>query len=346
MIRIYFLFWKFLIRKNFDRSEVWLPPGPRVFIFLAADYGNLGDVAITEAQSDFLSATFPGHSVFLIPISKTLAWISSIRSQIKPDDVITLIGGGNMGTAYPDIEALRRLVIHVFPGSRIIAFPQSIDLNGALNYSLRVRIFLRAYIRHKNIIFALRESRSRDLVYQVPGGREHVLYVPDIVLSAHYPQDSDRRYGAILSLRNDRERSRSSAVDEEIGAALDKRFCQIECRDTETGVRFQSRLDAASALTRHLKAYSGAELVVTDRLHGMILAERSGTPVLVLDNSNQKISSTYRDWLQEHPRVSLLQPGEDVGLAIDALLSAAASCPIDYSHNPHFAPLVAALRGY
>ena len=42
-----------------------------IFIFLSADYGNLGDIAITFAQKKFLMDYFPDYNLFEIPISYT-----------------------------------------------------------------------------------------------------------------------------------------------------------------------------------------------------------------------------------------------------------------------------------
>ena len=42
-----------------------------IFIFLGADYGNLGDVAITYAQTKYLKEHFQDYNVVEIPISQT-----------------------------------------------------------------------------------------------------------------------------------------------------------------------------------------------------------------------------------------------------------------------------------
>ena len=99
----------------------------RIFIFLAADYGNLGDVAITYAQHKFLNKYFPDYIVTEIPISTTLKGITFVKKIIKPNDVITTVGGGNMGDLYDSIELYRRLVISNFHSNKIISFPQTID---------------------------------------------------------------------------------------------------------------------------------------------------------------------------------------------------------------------------
>ena len=48
-----------------------LPEGRRSFVFLAADYGNIGDLAITAAQVAFLGHYAPGQHCIHVPISAT-----------------------------------------------------------------------------------------------------------------------------------------------------------------------------------------------------------------------------------------------------------------------------------
>ena len=50
----------------------------KCIVCLAADYGNLGDVAITYAQSQFLKSMLPGYEIIDFPISRTLANLKSM----------------------------------------------------------------------------------------------------------------------------------------------------------------------------------------------------------------------------------------------------------------------------
>ena len=109
------------------KEEVTLAKGKRIFVFLSADYGNIGDLAISKAQRNFLKDNLTDYEVFPVPISKTRIWLGSIKKQVTSDDIITIIGGGNMGSLYPDIEDLRQLVIRSFPCNRVVCFPQTLD---------------------------------------------------------------------------------------------------------------------------------------------------------------------------------------------------------------------------
>lgn len=324
-------------------EEVGLPDGPRAFLFLAADYGNLGDIAITLAQWRFLKRTLPNHCSLPVPISKTTAWLDSIAKQIRPDDLITTVGGGNTGNLYPDIEALRRLVIRAFPNNAVITFPQSIDFGAVPNRAVLER-FIEPYRSHPKLTMCIREGRSYGKLLPLWNWSERLLHVPDIVLSHPRQSGGEVRNGVVLSLRHDREKLRDLGDDEHVRTVLAKRFNTITERDTQSVGRFVNWSEAEDALEQHLDTYRRAELVVTDRLHGMILAERVGTPCIAIDNTNHKVSATYYDWLGDNPRIRLLKSaGDDFDQFINSVLRARIKGPAMNEEHPAFAPLVEAL---
>jgi pyruvyl transferase EpsI len=78
---------------------------------LAADYRNIGDAAITYAQVDVLKESFPDFNVVEIPLRKSYSTLLALKIVTNKKDVITIIGGGNMGDFYFGIEEIRQLII-------------------------------------------------------------------------------------------------------------------------------------------------------------------------------------------------------------------------------------------
>ena len=136
------------------------PGRPHVFLALAADYGNLGDLAITHAQLSFLRRTFPDAVVEEIPISRSLPAIRRLERVIRPDDIITLIGGGNTGDMYDDIQCLRELFIARFPDNQIVSFPQTIEFSRGLYGRYAAKRAIAVYNRHPRLCVVARDSRS------------------------------------------------------------------------------------------------------------------------------------------------------------------------------------------
>lgn len=306
-----------------------LPDAPRIFVFLAADYGNIGDLAISAAQQGFLARLVPGHRIVPVPISRTREVIHSLRRQVRPDDLVTTVGGGNMGSLYPDIEALRQLVIRSFPDNRIVCFPQTLDWDDSQASRKTLTRIVRTYSRHPDIHVFARESVTRAKLEAMFAGHANVTvgYSPDIVLSASAADlgvsVGCQHSGILLCMRDDRERALDAKQRERVAAALDGTGLAVETTDTHVG---GSRLDearCAQLLADKLGQFGASRLVVTDRLHGMILAVVAGTPCLVLPNANHKIRQTWLDWLVDQPGITFLTPDEFETLpaAIEALLA-------------------------
>ena len=80
-----------------------LPSSNRCFMLArqrAADYGNIGDIAISYAQKQYLQHVMTDYEVVSVPISQTRLVLNSIKQQIQHGDIVTIIGGGNMGSSY------------------------------------------------------------------------------------------------------------------------------------------------------------------------------------------------------------------------------------------------------
>lgn len=327
-----------------SKKEIPLPAMERAFVLLAADYGNIGDLAITAAQAKFLVKHAGDRAVVMVPISGTRAVIRSLRRQIGPGDLVTIIGGGNMGSLYPDIEELRQLVIRSFPKNRIVCFPQSLDWTQSRESDSALAGILRTYSRHPDLHVFARESVSRDKLHSLFAGHPNVRigYVPDVVLSVSAAElGFDGRpepSGILLCMRDDRERSLAPEQLAQLRKTLEDTGQGITVTDTHAGGARLDEARCAHLLADKLAQFTGARLVVTDRLHGMILSLVAGTPCLVLPNANHKIRHTWQDWLRDVPQLRFVEPAQLPGLhaVIDALLAARRrdpdAPPLDLTH--------------
>lgn len=312
------------------RRDIGLPEGLRTFVFLAADYGNIGDLAITAAQRNFLARLAPGRHVVPVPISATCEVLRSIRKQVVPGDLVTIIGGGNMGSLYPDIEELRQLVIRSFPNNRIVCFPQSLDWAQTPESDRALARIVRTYSRHPDLHVFARESVSRDKLRELFADHANVRVgnVPDVVLSASAAElgfdGQSTTAGILLCMRDDRERALAPEPHVWLRATLDATGQAVTVTDTHAGGARLDEAHCARLLADKLAQFAGARLVVTDRLHGMILSLVAGTPCLVLPNANHKIRQTWQDWLRDVPQLRFVEPAQLPGLpaVIDALLAA------------------------
>lgn len=317
------------------------------FIFLAADYGNIGDIAITKAQKLFLEKTLPDYEVVSIPISQTRLVLRSIKKQIQPNDIVTIIGGGNMGAIYPDIEALRQLVIKSFSKNKIVCFPQTLDWDNSSNSKHALKHIVKVYSKHPNIYIFARESITYKKLVSLFNKHKNVTIdlVPDIVMSSNArdlgASDSKQKPNILTCLRNDKEAVLTSEQYQVLDDALAATSYDIIKTDTHAGGSGLDDVQCSKLLSDKLNQFRSAHLVVTDRLHGMIMCLLTGTPCLVLPNSNHKISQTWLDWLQTNKGLIFVHQNsfDNIPFYINQLLTQSQGSmyhsPVDISnYNP------------
>lgn len=280
----------------------------KTFLFLAADYGNLGDVAITYAQTKFLEDQ--GYQVIEIPISKTAEGIWWVKKYIQPNDIVTLIGGGNMGDLYEQIETLRQLVIEQFPAHKIISFPQTFDFSESQHGQKWLSKARKTYQGHNRLTLTAREQVSFELMKK-NFSRNNVIKTPDIVLTLKDVISPSPREGAVICLRDDKEKSINNTTSQKIIDVLNLYFDQdIRYRDTHINENNMSIETRVKALNDIWQTFGKAKIVVTDRLHGMIFAYITQTPCIVFTNNNHKIKGTYQ-WIKDCGYIKFLPTFEE-----------------------------------
>lgn len=301
--RFHLLLQKFK-KDNYFSNELIDSSKNQVYIFLAADYGNLGDVAITYAQTKFLNDN-SDYQVVEIPISKSLEGLWFVKKNIKKTDLVTTVGGGNLGDLYDQIEFIRQLVVRFFPNNKIISFPQTFDFSETPSGIVYLNKAKEVYNSHRNMTFVARELTSFSLM------KKHfynakVILTPDIVLSLDKHLPKMKREGVVLCMRKDKEKILSDEQSLFIDSTLRKKFEKISIYDTHINRSELSVNERNEALDNIWTAFKGAELVVTDRLHGMIFCYITKTPCVVFQNNNHKVRETY-DWIKESGGILLMK---------------------------------------
>lgn len=271
----------------------------KVVIFLAGFYANLGDLAITYAQKEFLREMYPDRDIIMVPSTETYTGMKTLKKIINKDDIITLIGGGNMSDLYWSLESARLFVIKNFKYNKIISFPQTVSFSDTEKGRECLNTSRKVYSKHKNIVFFLRENNAFTRFKKYFPSVKCEL-CPDMVLSLNKTEPRAERDKVVCCLRNDGESYITGAQRKSIITQMRNSFENVILRDTVdvsvdecTEVVFEETLENFWAMLRSSK------VVVTDRLHCMIFCVITGTPCVAIDNSNKKISGVYDQWLNE-----------------------------------------------
>ena len=292
-----------------ERAEIKTSKKKLAFIMLAANYDNLGDIAITRAQEEYLKQILPAdYEVVVIPHNKTFNAYLSMKKLINEDTIITLIGGGNSGTLYEFIEWPRRFILKHFSNCKIISFPQSVFYGGGKVELKYKKAFVRLSKHCRKLTLIAREQLSYDRYREMLGDSVRILLVPDIVFTMKAGNEQ-KRAGACLVFRNDGEKLIGAGTEESIALSCADRYGDVVYADT---CNIHVKGTGYAELEQFIDMLKTKELVVTDRLHGMILAYITNTPCIAMDNTNHKVRSTYDTWLRGEGKVRLLEDNKNI----------------------------------
>lgn len=310
---------KFVIKKNLYNYQKFtvdkvdreaLRRKKKVFVFSTPEHGNLGDHAIAYAQQRYLQKVLPEYYYYELPIHTVLQQLKLIKNIINEDDLIFIHGGGNMGTLYPYNEKIRRTIVQTFKNNPIIQFPQSTLYEDTLFGFNELQKSKKAYGANKNVTLIAREKTTLEFMRE-NFTKSVIELIPDIVLTLDLPSEH-KREGILTCFRDDKEKNISHEYTNHLLDELRKQNMKLSIGDTHLGesakVRKHEREKHLQTLWRQFQT---SEVVLTDRLHGMIFAYITKTPCIVFENANPKIRSTYYDWLKECNFIKLVSKGAD-----------------------------------
>ena len=257
-----------------------------------------------------------------------------VLAQRVGNGPILILGGGNFGDLFQKHQRLRESVVSAFPTNRVIQLPQSIHfVTTAATERAR-----RAMSGHRHLTVLVRDARSLeiatrdlglngilcpDLAYglgELPRTRpvtRRILWLtrgdewsvhepPDVaanIFASDWPAD-------LVSIPRLRVRWLSSWIRRGL-------FRGLPLRDSLS--RAYDPL-ARRRLARAVSWMSSASVVVTDRLHGHVIASLLGIPTVLLDDATGKVRAFYDTWLAGAPGVSWAdEPYEALRLAHEML---------------------------
>lgn len=292
----------------------------RIFLFQTPTHSNIGDHAIAEAQLEFFQTYFPNFEVIEINQSLMQPFIKSYKQLVREKDLLTLIGGGNFGNEYMREEGLRRLVVENFPNNKIIVFPQTIHYSKDEAGQRELKITQEIFSKHQNLTLTAREQVSYELMNKYFPDNQ-VILTPDIVLFTSKVKESDRTYGLEV-IRQDQESILSENDKAAVSNLLRSHFKEVIASDMHVeGFRpVRSIEDRKQVLENKYSQFRGAEIAITDRLHGMVLATITGTRCVVFSNYNQKVLGTY-DWIKHLEYIKFVKSIDEAKIAFEELVN-------------------------
>lgn len=287
--------------------------GNKSFIYLDIPvYGNIGDLLIMAGTVSYFKKNKLTPRIAAPIFAFDLEWIT-------PDDVIVFQGGGNFGDLYSGMQELRERVALEKPDNRIIILPQTIHFssNEAMLRSAKV------FAHHKDVHLCVRDENSYSIANKFTN---QVYLAPDMAHHLYPLVYNDAPNKKILLLRrSDNEQSTKDIKDigydtitdwpELVGdRAVFFRFFYLVMRAFyrvglgRLGNRIFTKLwfkYTETLITDAVNLFAIHEYILTDRLHGHILACLMAKPNSVLDNSYGKNFGYYKAWTMQSDIVKI-----------------------------------------
>ncbi|RZS44214.1 pyruvyl transferase EpsO [Herbihabitans rhizosphaerae] len=232
-----------------------------------------------------------------------------------PDGPVLINGGGNFGDLYAGQQGLRERLLAELRGRRIVQLPQSVHFGQTENLD-RVR---RLIASHGDVALLVREQRSEKIARDAFDAE--VALVPDMAFAL--PR-LDRPTTPHLDLVWLHRREGDPEYVSHGGPPDGVRTLDVEwlhlldpeppwllshrlARRANTLLRVRARWAwrpfgatfvplSKGWVRRGLHVLSSGRVVVTDKLHGHLLALLAGIPHVVLDNGYGKVRATYETW--------------------------------------------------
>lgn len=272
----------------------------KAVMIATAEHTNIGDAAITLAEQEFLLENFPDYyqvEFSTYEIGKKMEYLHAI---LNPCDIIFMNGGGNMGNRYREEEELHRQIVREFPNHKIVIFPQTIDFEYNENGRKELLLSEQVYNNHRDLTLFARGKESYDFAC-THFHKAKVFLMSDMVHQLAVPYGFERS-GILLCLRTDQEGIWSSEETDRIHEIVE--HCgKVLYTTSNMADEDISRDRRALVVRQQLQNFASHQVVVTDRLHGMIFSVITGTPCVVLASAGPKIKDYYETFLKGMPGV-------------------------------------------
>lgn len=278
----------------------------KAVLLMEPQYGNLGDQAIAYASELFIKDNFKEYTLIRVTEKKTCSYLKAIKRVLTTDDIVFIQGGGNMGSLYPYIERMRRFCVRKLPKQKIVCLPVSIFYENSYKAQKELKADIKVYKKHNNLtIFARDENSLLFLRDKYPNLKSEL--VPDMVfyLAGKIQVNADKGNYYLLCLRKELESAIGKNGREALIRRIKSKYDQVIIGDTTISrtVDPDFRDMEVDSLFR---TFSAAKCIITDRMHGMIIAALVGTPCVVLKSLDTKIvGSSY--WIRDLDYIHIVE---------------------------------------
>lgn len=274
----------------------------RIFFMMVPTYGNLGDQAIAEAMYQLFEKEFSEYKVITVYDEEVYNKIRVVKKSITPNDIVVLPGGGNMGDLYKNAERQRQCIVKHLQKNKIIVLTQTANYSNSKFGRYLLKRTQKIFDKCKDLTLCARENKTfKFMKSKFPNAK--VVFIPDIVFSLAERREEQHREFVMTCLRSDEE-----SIQTSVGTIL-KNVVNIDPKAFIYDTYVARRIDDSNRkieVNSIINQFCRAKVVVTDRMHGMVLAAITGTPCIVTKSLDYKIIGTYQ-WIKDLNYIKLVE---------------------------------------
>lgn len=274
-------------------------------------HDNVGDSAIWIGEMQSLRRL----GVTVRCASDRHRFSTAVVAALPADVPLLMHGGGNLGDLWLKYQEFREHIVGSFPQRRIVQLPQSIHFSSRA----RERLAAERLRRHADLTVLVRDAESLTIARDQMGLR--AMLCPDAAFGidpATLPPASPATRSTFRLWRTDKEALDATEPTPPDSPTSDWSqhgrdwtrvvMLRLACALNEGGNAWPASMRVAAALyhgvavrevRRGIRMLDQGHLVVTDRLHAVILALLSGHPVVWSDNSYRKIERVLNTWMPQ-----------------------------------------------
>ncbi len=309
-----------------------------LYLIGSPHYHNMGDHAIALSTLEFIKPKELGFdAIYEVYLHQYHDEKFALRKFTTSKDVFLIQGGGYMGDQHMAGEIFLRHVVQDFPKNRLIFLPQTMYYSNTEHGNKQLLRAKKFYKKHPDLHLFAREQITYDSMTQhFPTAK--VYKAPDMVVSSNWTDNSKTRNGFVFFMRDDVERVLNQENYDLLTSIANKFEQNITLTDT---CEYEGLIPDAQTrelrMNHTLNKFRTARLVVTDRLHGMLLAAVTQTRCIAFSNFNHKVLGVYK-WIEDLDYISFMNSNstpEQIETEMKRLLSID-NCIYDQEKYAHY----------
>ncbi len=265
---------------------------------------NIGDHLLANNEIEFLINECKVSRVIEIPTRIFLHNEQKILARLNKNIPIFITGGGWMGDIWPEDEEILEHIVYSFRNNKVIIFPQTIYYGDVKQCETYIEQTKKNLTKATDLLIMCRERKSYDLMVDKFSSKNVKIELWADMGLYPLPQFSSQlpRKGIGLCLRDDREKIENIDV-----LNIIKKYIAEEKKEIYEVTTISNnpipKWKRKKILHKTASSFSKCELVITDRLHGMIFAAITDTRCIALDNKSHKVKGVYDLWLKNNKNI-------------------------------------------